>query len=175
MNRTIALLTGAGLGAGMMFFLDPKRGKQRRAMVRDKMIRMSHQIQDARDTVVRDARNRMRGLAAGDLSILIGGKNALRGNPLRGAWSPTGRAILGAIGGALFLSGLTRQAPTACVLGTAGLGLMIEAATNAGIEDISQMPQKMAKLATETLGHDGHDGRQTRRQERASAQVGIGG
>lgn len=172
MNRTIALTTGAGLGAGLMFFLDPKRGRQRRAMIRDKMIGLSHQFQDARDTVIRDARNRLHGLASGDLSVLIGGKNALRGNPLRGAWSPTGRAMLGAIGGALFVSGLMRQAPTACVLGTAGLGLMIEAATNAGIEDISNVPQKMKKMATETLGHDG---RQPRRRERMSQRIGMGG
>jgi uncharacterized membrane protein len=155
MNRTIALLAGAGLGAGMMFFLDPRRGRQRRAQVRDRMIRLSHQAQDARDTVVRDARNRMSGLAAGDLSVLAGGKNALRGNPLRGGWSPTGRAMLGAIGGGLFLSGLTRSAPTACILGTAGLALMIEAATNAGIEDISNVSSKVEKMARESFGHDG--------------------
>ena len=155
MSRTIALLTGAGLGAGLMFFLDPKRGRQRRTQVRDKMIRLSHQVQDVRDVVVRDARNRMRGLAAGDMSILVGGKNALRGNPLRGDWSPTGRAMLGAIGGALFLGGLMRQAPTACILGTVGLGLMVEAATNAGIEDIAHMPSKVTKMAMEKFGHDG--------------------
>jgi uncharacterized membrane protein len=101
------------------------------------------------------SRNRLHGLAAGDLSILVGGKNALHGNPLRGAWSPTGRAILGAIGGGLFLSGLTQKAPTACVLGTAGLALMIEAATNAGIEEITHMPSKAKKMAMETFGHDG--------------------
>src|SRR5579871_979934 len=163
MNRTIALLTGAGLGAGVMYFLDPKRGRSRRARIRDKMVRAFHQIQHTRDMVVRDARNRMHGLAAGDLSTLIGGKNALRGNPLRGGWSPTGRAMLGAIGGALFLSGLMREAPTACILGTAGLGLMIEAATNAGIEDITQIQSKMANMAREKFGHDG---RQTHRRSR---------
>jgi hypothetical protein len=62
-----------------MYFLDPKRGRQRRAQVREKMIRLSHDIQDAR--------NRLRGLAAGDLSVLIGG--------------------------GLFLSGLQGSAPTA--------------------------------------------------------------
>jgi hypothetical protein len=165
MNRTIALLTGAGLGAGLMFFLDPRRGKQRRAIVRDKMIRMSHQAQEARDTIVRDARNRMSGLAAGDMSVLIGGKNALRGNPLRGGWSPTGRAVLGAIGGGLFLSGLTRSAPTACILGTAGLALIVEAATNAGIEDIANVSSKAQRIASEKFGHDG---RSARRPERAT-------
>ncbi|HEY7326044.1 MAG TPA: YtxH domain-containing protein [Gemmataceae bacterium] len=165
MNRTIALLTGAGLGASMMFFLDPRRGKQRRAQVRDKMIRLSHQAQDARDTIVRDARNRISGLAAGDMSVLIGGKNALRGNPLRGGWSPAGRVMLGAIGGGLFLSGLTRSAPTACILGTAGLALMIEAATNAGIEDISNVSSKVERIARENFGHDG---RKPRRPEHVS-------
>jgi len=155
MNRATALLTGAGLGAGLMYFLDPIRGRQRRSRVRDKMIRLSHQAQDARDMVIRDARNRMRGLAAGDLSVLVGGKNALRGNPLRGDWSPVGRVLLGVIGGGLFLSGLTRTAPTACVLGTAGLALMIEGATNAGIEDITHLPSKAAKIAREKFGHDG--------------------
>lgn len=165
MNRAIALLTSAGLGAGMMYFLDPNRGRARRAQIRDRMIRATHRIEDARDTVVRDARNRMRGLAAGDLTTLVGGKNALRGNPLRGEWSPTGRAVLGLIGGGLFLSGLMREAPTACVLGTVGLGLMIEGATNAGIEDISQMPAKAAQIAAHNFGHDG---RKPKRREPAA-------
>lgn len=167
MNRTIALLTGAGLGAGLMFLFDPKRGRQRRTQIRDKMIRLSHRVQDASDTVVRDARNRMHGLAAGDPSILVGGKNAVRGNPLRGSWSPTGRAMLGAIGGGLFLSGLMRKAPTACILGTAGLGLMIEAATNAGIEDIAHIPSKVKKMATKKLGHDGRQSQHRDRSEPA--------
>ena len=169
MSRTIALLTGAGLGAGMMFFLDPKRGRQRRVQIRDKMISLSHQLQDARDIVVRDARNRISGLAAGDLSILVGGKNSLRRNPLRGSWSPTGRALVGAIGGALFLGGMMRKAPTACLLGTAGLGLIMEAATNAGIEDISQMRSKVAEMAKSNFSQDGHTPRRKHSNEPAGA------
>lgn len=165
MNRTTSVLASVGLGAGLMYFLDAKRGRQRRARIREKMIRLSHQIQDARDTVVRDARNRMRGLGAGDLSILVGGKNALRGNPLRGSWSPTGRVLLGVIGGGLFLSGLRRSAPTACIMGTAGLALMIEGATNAGIEDVTRMPAKAAKIARDCFAHDG---RNTARRERSA-------
>jgi hypothetical protein len=164
MNRTTALLTGAALGTGLMYFLDPNRGRQRQARIRDKMTRFSHDIAEARDTVARDVRNRMRGLAAGDLTVLVGGKNALRGNPLRGSWSPAGRAMLGLIGGGLFLSGLTREAPTACILGTIGLGCMIEAATNAGIDDIAEMPTKGRKIAAESFGHDG---KATRRPQTA--------
>ncbi len=107
----------------------------------------------------------MHGLASGDLTVLIGGKNALRGNPLRGNWSPAGRTLLTLIGGGLFLRGLTRKAPTACLLGTAGLALMIEGASNAGIEDITQMPSKIAKIAAENLDHPQP---KTARKERAA-------
>jgi len=154
MSRTIALLTGAGLGAGLMYFLDPKNKRQRQAFVRDKMTRFSHEIADACDVVSRDARNRMRGLAAGDMTVLIGGKNALHGHTLRGDWTPTGRALLGMIGGGLLLSGLMKEAPTGCVLGTVGLGLMIEAATNAGIDDITAMPSKVKQMAADCLGQE---------------------
>lgn len=148
-----------------MYLLDPNRGRQRRARIRDKMIGFSHDIQDAGDRVVRDAKNRMRGLASGDLSILVGGKNSLRGNPLRGSWSPTGRVLLALIGGGLFLRGLTREAPMACVLGTAGIALIIEGATNAGIEDIKQVPEKMAEMTKETFAHDGKASRPKKREK----------
>jgi len=171
MNRAMNFLTAAGLGAGMMFFLDPRNGRRRRAFVRDKMIRVSHEIQDAGEVVRRDVRNRMQGLAAGDLTVLIGGKNALRGNPLRGSWSPAGRTLLGLIGGGLFLSGLRREAPTACVLGTVGLGLIIEAATNAGIEDITHISSKARKIPEESLGHDG---RSAGRRQRMTQMAGDG-
>lgn len=170
--RTTALLTGIGLGAGLMYYFDPRAGRQRRGRVRDKTIRLSHAIQDARDVVVRDVRNRLHGLASGDLTVLVGGKNALRGDPLRGNWSPAGRALLTLIGGGLFLRGLTREAPTACVLGTAGLALMIEGASNAGIEDITQLPSKIEKIAAENLDHDG---RAVRRKKRATQTSGAEG
>jgi hypothetical protein len=153
-----------------MFFLDPKRGRQRQARIRDKMTRISRQIGESRDIVTRDVQNRMQGLAAGDMTVLIGGKNALRGNPLRGSWSPAGRTMLGLIGGGLFLTGLTREAPTACILGTVGLGLMIEAASNAGIDDIAEIPTKVRKIAAKNFGHDG---RETRRQEPTPRMAGI--
>ena len=171
MNRAMSFLTAAGLGAGMMFFLDPRNGRRRRAFVRDKMIRLSHEIQDAGEVIRHDVRNRLQGLAAGDLTVLIGGKNALRGNPLRGSWSPAGRTLLGVIGGGLFLSGLRRQAPTACVLGTAGLALIIEGVTNAGMEDIAQISSTGRKIVEESFGHDGRSvGRKQQMAEMAGAR-----
>lgn len=37
MKRSVTLLTMAGLGAGLIYFLDPKRGPHRREVVRDKV------------------------------------------------------------------------------------------------------------------------------------------
>jgi hypothetical protein len=43
-----ALLTGLGLGVGLMYFMDPERGRRRRAMVRD---RIAHTTRTSADTV----------------------------------------------------------------------------------------------------------------------------
>ena len=74
MDRTIAFLAGAGVGAGLMFMLDPQMGRRRRARARDQAVSLAHQARDAAETVAKDATNKMRGLAAGDLSVLGGGK-----------------------------------------------------------------------------------------------------
>lgn len=36
-SRGLALLGGLGLGAGLMYFLDPDRGQKRRTMLRDSL------------------------------------------------------------------------------------------------------------------------------------------
>lgn len=48
-------LAGMGLGSGLMFFLDPARGKQRRAVVRDRAKRTSRQIEKAAKSIDRSA------------------------------------------------------------------------------------------------------------------------
>jgi uncharacterized membrane protein len=64
MNRAMALFGGAGVGAGIMYLLDPDRGRRRRALVRDKVVRGVHALGDALDTTSRDLRNRTRGVIA---------------------------------------------------------------------------------------------------------------
>ncbi|HJU65258.1 MAG TPA: SRPBCC family protein [Gemmatimonadaceae bacterium] len=63
-DRTLALLGGLGLGAVLMYLLDPDRGKRRRHMVRDKAVRALHVSADAVDATGRDLRNRAQGAAA---------------------------------------------------------------------------------------------------------------
>ncbi len=63
MNRA-ALVTGVGLGAGLMFLLDPQQGTRRRALLRDKLSRVLNKTGDTIGGVSRDVANRARGLAA---------------------------------------------------------------------------------------------------------------
>ena len=73
--------------------------------------------------------------------------------------SPTTRTLMGLAGGGLFLYGLTQKAPLACVLGTIGLALAVEATYNASLQDIAHIPEQTADMASraasgaaETLG-----------------------
>src|SRR3982751_2031372 len=65
MNRELTLLAGGiGLGAALMYLLDPDRGRRRRALVRDQLASVANKTPDAMATTARDLSNRARGLAA---------------------------------------------------------------------------------------------------------------
>ncbi len=64
MDRALRLLGGIGLGAGLMYFLDPRQGRHRRALVRDRLVHLAHEARDAADVTARDAANRAAGLWA---------------------------------------------------------------------------------------------------------------
>ena len=58
------LLKGMLYGAGMMYFLDPDRGRRRRAGVVDKGVRLVHEVEDLCEKGCRDLANRSVGLLA---------------------------------------------------------------------------------------------------------------
>jgi hypothetical protein len=62
MNPGMAIISGAGIGALLMYFLDPDRGRRRRAMLQDQATKASRKISDAADATARDVRNRSAGL-----------------------------------------------------------------------------------------------------------------
>ena len=64
MSREFSLLTGIGIGAAMMYVLDPYRGGRRRALVRDKVVSAATRTPDAVRTTARDVTNRTRGIVA---------------------------------------------------------------------------------------------------------------
>jgi len=64
MNDTTAFVAGATLGAGFMYVLDPERGRRRRALGRDKIVRLVRKGNDAIGARARDAGNRAAGFVA---------------------------------------------------------------------------------------------------------------
>lgn len=62
MNMTLKFLSGLGIGAGLMYFFDPRSGTRRRKVVRDNAVRYTR---DARDAIVdtsKDLSSRAQGL-----------------------------------------------------------------------------------------------------------------
>ncbi len=63
--RTVGILVGGlGLGAALMYVLDPERGKRRRAIARDKAMAGVHKAGERLSARSRDVANRARGVAA---------------------------------------------------------------------------------------------------------------
>jgi uncharacterized membrane protein len=64
MNKGLTLLSSAGLGAGLMYILDPNHGRRRRALLRDKLNSAAKKASQAVEVTARDLSNRAQGLAA---------------------------------------------------------------------------------------------------------------
>ena len=62
MKEVVALLAGIGTGALVMYLLDPDRGNRRRALIRDKMVKLNRQTQEAVSGTVKDMSNRAKGM-----------------------------------------------------------------------------------------------------------------
>jgi len=56
------LLVSIGLGAGLMYFMDPQHGNRRRAQVRNRANGLVNNLDDSIDTALQDMRNRARGV-----------------------------------------------------------------------------------------------------------------
>ncbi len=63
MNRAMILI-GIGIGAGLMYALDPQQGNRRRALARDKFAKAVHRTGHAVGATSRDVANRATGVAA---------------------------------------------------------------------------------------------------------------
>jgi BON domain len=64
MNKALTFGAGFGLGTGVMYLLDPDRGKRRRALLRDKCVAASRKTGEGIETTARDLSNRARGIAS---------------------------------------------------------------------------------------------------------------
>jgi hypothetical protein len=62
--NTRDVLAGAGIGAALAFIFDPAGGGRRRALARDKAVRITRKTRDGLDATARDIAYRTRGIAA---------------------------------------------------------------------------------------------------------------
>jgi len=69
-GAVLLFISGLGMGAGIMYALDPDRGTRRRAMAHQKLFRLGHLIGNAVDKGVRDLEHRAEGLFAEAMSLV---------------------------------------------------------------------------------------------------------
>lgn len=58
------------LGAGLMYVLDPKAGRRRRALLRDQMVHVGHEVSDTAEAKSRYAKDKAQGAVAEARSAL---------------------------------------------------------------------------------------------------------
>jgi hypothetical protein len=103
-TAVIASIGAAGLGAALMFFLDPNRGRQRREIVRDKASHIAK---------------------AGSVPFKKAARTLGNGNGLSHLQrSAAMRIALGATGGTLAYYGVKKRSPFGKVLSAVGFGLL---------------------------------------------------
>jgi hypothetical protein len=123
---------GAGIGAGLMFLLDPQMGKRRRALLHDKTLSLSHHASAAIDRTARDLKNRTYGTVA---SIRSGHIGQIRPAILNSNWPPAIRLIIGISGGAVTALGAAKRGVLGSVLGGIGLVSVAMALTNFSVRE----------------------------------------
>jgi hypothetical protein len=64
MGRGMSFLKGLGLGAGPMYYLDPERGRSRRALVRDQLVHIMRELDEVIEAGSLDLSHRARGMMA---------------------------------------------------------------------------------------------------------------
>jgi hypothetical protein len=71
MRELLMIVTAVGVGAGLMYLLDPDRGNRRRALIRDKMVKLNRQTQEAVSGRVKDMGNRAKGMLHEARSMVV--------------------------------------------------------------------------------------------------------
>jgi hypothetical protein len=77
-SKMVGLMAGIGVGTCLMYLLDPDRGKQRRAQVRDRAKRTSRQLGRAAKSIDRTAHDIARGTDAITRRVFTWKRKALR-------------------------------------------------------------------------------------------------
>jgi len=64
-GKALAILCSIGIGAALMYFLDPDSGRRRRTLAAEKSARLKRSALDRQDAIVRNALHRVNGTLAG--------------------------------------------------------------------------------------------------------------
>ena len=138
-NRIMTLLAGAGVGAGLLYLLDPNAGARRRALARDQAASALHRTRDLLGKAGRDLRHRAHDIAAATSSRLraeeatadniapLQAGSMRPGVPFRltqESWAPAMRVTVGTVGASLLGYGVARRDRTSVPLALLGLMLM---------------------------------------------------
>lgn len=140
----MARLLLLGAGAALMYFLDPQAGRKRRNDFQNRMDSAKRRLAQAGDVVARDAANRTHGMLvetrqmiearrSGDGASTQGFAGWARGvvAPWRQRrWSPSQRALAGALGAGCAAYGFLRGGVRGIVWCALGGGLLARATTN---------------------------------------------
>lgn len=62
MREVMLILGAAGVGAAVMYLLDPDGGRRRRALIRDQAVKLNRQTREAVSGRVEDLSNRAKGM-----------------------------------------------------------------------------------------------------------------
>src|SRR5688572_8824790 len=121
-------VSGMAIGAGLVYLLDPQRGRGRRAVVRDKARHYVREGKDLLETGIEDLENRAQGLRARARHPFRRHKNpGQKPELLQENWSPGTRLVMGAAGLGLAIFGMARSGLLSTL---AGAGLFARAAAN---------------------------------------------
>lgn len=113
MSYAKGLIQGLLAGAVLTYVFDPQLGRTRRAQLRDKAVRASHEVEDATLLGGHDLANRARGVMAGSI-----GPRKMLGADFR---TPGGKLVLGAGLGVMTLLAATFGSPLGILVGGAAI------------------------------------------------------
>ena len=157
---------GAGLGAGLMFLLDPEMGRRRRAIARDKAFSLMKTTGVGINKTARDIKNRAYGTVVSAKSgrpIQLSRLAILQRN-----WPPAIRLMMGTAGFIAGGVGVKKGGIIGSLIGTVGAGLAALAITNLSVRELfnriatiaeTQMPERLSGLTAE--GSEGRRKQQT--------------
>ena len=147
MNKAAIVLTGVGVGAGLMYILDPDRGRRRRALARDKATSTWNRSEKYVGTMSRDLANRSRGLVH-DAKAALAGRGHEEGADQD--WSPSTRIVAAAVGGGLAIYGYRRGGLVGKTATALGMGLLTRGVMNQsgplGSGPLAQLGDKVASM-----------------------------